>query len=721
MNDDSHILQEQPQPRIRFRYLILISSVLIFVILGIGLTVVYQDAIILRNQIKQEFNDQQQLLARQAAMQVTQTLRDIRIELNRLERYRPQLSTAEDYGNTLIALVEHVRAKGVIEGGIYRADGRLRSRYTVDSDSPPPSFEQVRRAQRQGQGACLGAMAEMPSDTEVTGITGIVCIPWLVANGADGFLYTKVNVTDMLAGIVSSLRPSEVGYSWVIDQTGRFLFHTQERLIGRNAFVVGRGAESPTTAIRKQGSIESKMVSGREGTGSCRGSSREVPEEFEERLVAFAPIADSMLAENRWSVAVSFPVEEVAAAVDEATSRHITAEIAIIVSMVLFGGLIFMYERRVSRSLSRNVVKQQKFLSTIMQYSMDAIILVDNQNRIVVWNKGAELLFGYTADEMVGQTFHRIIPPEMDAEKEIQRIRNQVLQQGYIRNHRAQRYTKDGRRVTIDLSRTQVRDANGEPLGSVAILRDVTEEFEFEQRMYNTEKLASIGTLAAGVAHEINNPLAIIQGFTDLLEERFPPDSQERADLKIIEDNVEHAKKTVEDLLGFARVSEGDQQPVDVNESLQTVINIVYHTLPSEKIDLVTEITPDLPRVSWDAREFQQVVFNLINNAVAAMKEDGGTLKISAWVESRRVCVRVTDTGTGIPDPIKRQIFDPFFTTKRVGEGTGLGLSLCYGIVKKYGGSIDFFSHSAEDDPSEPSGSSFTVTMPISDPTLEDE
>ena len=133
------------------------------------------------------------------------------------------------------------------------------------------------------------------------------------------------------------------------------------------------------------------------------------------------------------------------------------------------------------------------------------------------------------------------------------------------------------------------------------------------------------------------------------------------------------------------------------------------------KVELVDEVPEGLPRVCGDSREYQQVVFNLINNAVAVMKEEGGTLTLSAEADDGRVQLRVTDTGAGIPDRIKRRVFDPFFTTKKVGEGTGLGLSLCYGIVTKYGGHMSFTSSSLEDHPEQPSGTTFVVSMPVCD------
>ncbi len=247
----------------------------------------------------------------------------------------------------------------------------------------------------------------------------------------------------------------------------------------------------------------------------------------------------------------------------------------------------------------------------------------------------------------------------------------------------------------------------------LGITRDMTETRRVDQRIYNAEKLASLGILAAGVAHEINNPLAIILGFTDLLLEQFSPDSSEHKDLKRIEYNANLAQKVVEQMLGFARVTEGMQDTLEVRSSLDTVVNVISPMLKTRKVELVMEVPLELPRVQGDPREVQQVIFNLINNAVAAMERAPGILTIAVRSTERWVHVEVGDTGEGIPERHRPKVFDPFFTTKKVGEGTGLGLSLCYGIVSKFGGRIQFETSSAEDSPGQPSGTVFTVSLPV--------
>ncbi len=188
------------------------------------------------------------------------------------------------------------------------------------------------------------------------------------------------------------------------------------------------------------------------------------------------------------------------------------------------------------------------------------------------------------------------------------------------------------------------------------------------------EKLASVGTLAAGVAHEINNPIAVILGFNEILLEQTAemPDINET--LKIIEEEGLKCKKIVENLLTFARTPERTETTTDLNEALTKMIFVVKNTLLTKKIRLESDIIPNLPRVQGDPQELQQVLINLINNAVAAMR-GGGILRIKTRLiaEGQRVAVEIEDTGSGIPKKDQPKIFDPFFTTKKVGEGTGLG------------------------------------------------
>ncbi len=694
-----------------FRYLVVISLVVILILMGVGLYIVYHDADTIEQHFINEFNEQQLALAKQVALQIEMEIKNIKSELDYLASMDLNSRSSLDVDKIFQAVIKHNQNNGLIETGVFSNNGKVYGNYidTTFKGIPNSKIPLICNNYPQEMTMTYTRYNMGQSGQQLS------CIFWItkIYNTADTVkLYLHYDLKRLIGKVAGEISSGRTGYAWVINEQGWFVYHPHDVYVGEIAYLI-RQRYIPDYDLKKINNImKNDMLAGKYGTNSYHSGTYGELNTSVGKLIAYAPINIDFIQDKKiWSIGVVTPVSEVLEGVLGTTTRHIAAEIAIIVSMFLLGVLIVVYERRMAKYLSRRVTEQKSYLTSILQNTVEAIIMMDKDNKILVWNKGAENIFGYTEKEMIGKTFHRIIPPEVDANQELEKIHEEVATQGYIRNYRALRLTAEGRRITVDLSRTVIRDDEDDIIGSVAIIKDVTREMDVEQRMYNTEKLASIGTLAAGVAHEINNPLAVILGFTDLLKDRFKEGSSELEDLKIIEKNAENAKKTVENLLGFARVSEGEQESVNVNESLQTVISIVESTLIHEKVKLIYEIDENLPDVSGDTREFQQVIFNLINNALAAMKGSEGTLRVSGWVESRRVCVRVTDSGIGIPDLIKPRVFDPFFTTKKVGEGTGLGLSLCYGMIKKYGGSLDFFSHSAEDDPNEPSGSSFTVTM----------
>jgi signal transduction histidine kinase len=231
--------------------------------------------------------------------------------------------------------------------------------------------------------------------------------------------------------------------------------------------------------------------------------------------------------------------------------------------------------------------------------------------------------------------------------------------------------------------------------------------------MYNTEKLASIGKLAASVAHELNNPMAIILGFTDLLLEKAEHSSKNHEVLETIEKQALNCKRIIESLLGFARYGEKTEYSTDVNENLEKVVSVVENILNTKNITLGKNLAENLPKVRGDSGHLQQVFMNLITNAFAAI-EGGGVVTISTRLNStgNRVEILFKDTGHGIKKEYKDKIFEAFFTTKKIGEGTGLGLSVSQGIVTRYGGEITFETVAEEED-KEKKGTTFIVSLPV--------
>ena len=237
--------------------------------------------------------------------------------------------------------------------------------------------------------------------------------------------------------------------------------------------------------------------------------------------------------------------------------------------------------------------------------------------------------------------------------------------------------------------------------------KSITDKKQMEQHMMQAEKLASLGQLVAGVAHELNNPLGIILFYSDLLKNELPKGSEHLEDVKVIEKHGETCRTIVEDLLKFARNVETNTELVDLNESVEKVVAVVKKQFAKENVAVETHYSEDIPPIPFDRTKIQQVWMNLLLNAKHAIKDGNGRVLVNTVKDGigGRAGVVVSDNGEGMSADIQKRIFDPFFTTKETGRGTGLGLSVSYGIVKQHGGDIEVKSMPGE-------GSTFRVWLP---------
>jgi two-component system NtrC family sensor kinase len=257
--------------------------------------------------------------------------------------------------------------------------------------------------------------------------------------------------------------------------------------------------------------------------------------------------------------------------------------------------------------------------------------------------------------------------------------------------------------VALAMSRLPEAD----PPSVLLVGRDMTSEREMRVRLMESDRLAAVGELVAGVAHEVNNPLSSISAFAQLLLRDGGLTAAQRDSIEVIKSETLRASQVVKDLLAFARRSEPQREPLDLNGVVQRTLRLRGYQLTSNKISVETELAPELPAVVGDARQLQQVCLNLVTNAIQAMATlgAGGTLFIATRRDGPHVVLEMRDTGPGIPDGAKVHIFEPFFTTKGEGEGTGLGLSVSYGIITAHGGSIEVPQTSS-------AGTTFRVTLP---------
>jgi PAS domain S-box-containing protein len=335
---------------------------------------------------------------------------------------------------------------------------------------------------------------------------------------------------------------------------------------------------------------------------------------------------------------------------------------------------------------TRNLSESEKKFRHFFENSKDIIYFCDIGGTITNINTSGIRLLGFDAPQN-SVNFHDLFNNDDDLEHYLTELRNN----GFVSDLEMECKGKDGTTRNILLSANAIYDQNGVITGWEGIGKDMTRIKTITEQLINQEKMASVGQIAAGVAHEINTPLGIILGYTQLMMDDFEKDSETATNLQVIERQSKVCRRIVADLLKFSRQAESAKAPIDLNKIIEEVLSVTEHTLNIHQINVIRRFEKVLPPVYGDAEKLHQVFINLFNNAQYSMG-NGGEIIIWTGKTLQDVLVSVQDTGTGIPDEIKNKIFDPFFTTKEVGKGTGLGLSVTYGIVQEHCGAIEIES-----------------------------
>ena len=322
----------------------------------------------------------------------------------------------------------------------------------------------------------------------------------------------------------------------------------------------------------------------------------------------------------------------------------------------------------------------------IFEGSKDAIILADCSGFIVdINNAGVELLGRRSKTDLVGSVSLYDFFADEEALDEVFR---RLEKDGFIKDYETIFRKEDGDETHVLISATYRKDKKNDVCGYECIIKDITERKRMEKRIRHADKLASVGQLAAGVAHEINNPLSVVLGYTSLLMKEGA-EGRTREDLAVIHNNAGLCKKIVEDLLNFARQTRPRYEEADINATVESVVSVVESRFSGSGMSITRDYDPLLPQIIIDVNKMKQVTMNLLMNAYQALRP-GGLVAISTRYAAGRdgVWIVFSDTGKGIPKDIQNRIFEPFFTTKEPGEGTGLGLAVTYGIIKEHKGEI---------------------------------
>lgn len=358
--------------------------------------------------------------------------------------------------------------------------------------------------------------------------------------------------------------------------------------------------------------------------------------------------------------------------------------------------------------------RSNAFLKNLINSAVDGVIAADRKGKIFIFNQSAEEVSGYSVEEALESLYIQDVYPDKGAWDIMKKLRSDEYGgKGKLKEYHVDVLGKSGERIPISLYASIIYEDN-EEVGSVGFFHDLRarirlkKELESAQiQLLQNEKMASLGKLAAGVAHQLNNPLGGIMLYSRLMQEEYDLSDPAKADLSRILRDAERCRDTVKELLVFSRQTRQEKQFHDINKALTRTLFLLEKQVLFQNIHIETRLSADIPLVLGDIQQLNHVFMNIILNAAQAM--DGrGRLIISTALspDGQTAIVEISDTGPGIPDEVLPHVFEPFYTTKEEGKGTGLGLSLAYGIVESHQGKI-----TARNNPDQ--GSVFVIELPI--------
>jgi PAS domain S-box-containing protein len=366
--------------------------------------------------------------------------------------------------------------------------------------------------------------------------------------------------------------------------------------------------------------------------------------------------------------------------------------------------MLLMDDVTAQEQLSEEVRRVERHLASVVESAQDIVLSTDMDGRILTWNSAAERLSGFSFHEVWERSLLDFCVGE-DQEGMASVFANlQAGKDAQMVEHNLR--TKDGDQIPVAWIFSPMKDHLGQTAGVVAVGRDLTERRKFEAQLHQSQKLAALGVMAGGIAHEIRNPLAVCGSAAQfIMEENVTPEFRRECAAKILT-GIQRASLIIENLLRFARPSgQTEPQEIDLTSLLQETLALVINQARIQKIELRAQLPPEPFLISGIDGLLQQAFLNLLLNAIKSMP-DGGVLSLTMGQSDGEVWATISDTGHGIAPQDLDNIFDPFYTTAPAGQGSGLGLSICYSIIRQHLGTITVDSVAGQ-------GSSFTVRLPV--------
>ena len=365
------------------------------------------------------------------------------------------------------------------------------------------------------------------------------------------------------------------------------------------------------------------------------------------------------------------------------------------------------------KRMERELKEANEFLMNLIEDSVDGIIVTNMKGDILIFNKGAENILGYKAEEVVGKMNIRNIYPPGVAKAVMEKLRSPDFGGvGKLTSFPILHRRKDGELIEGDLSASIVYDEDGKEIASMGIFKDLRERLGIERELQKmqeallqSEKLAAMGRLTSQIAHELNNPIYGIMNTLELLKTEISPESKRRRILELSLSETQRLTEMLRNMLSFSKPEEEKRKPVKMNELVEGILLVMDKQMRESNIKVDPYFDEGIPEVMASTNQMRQVMLNMFKNAKEAMPK-GGTLTIRTSREDDKLLIQIKDTGIGIPEEIRNKIFEAFFTTKQKVKGVGLGLSVCYGIIKDHGGEIKVESEEGK-------GTTFVISLPI--------
>lgn len=682
-------------------YFIIIGTLVLIVSVLITLNVTFQQS--LQLEMAEQFNSQQLLLSRSIAKNIAAYFNLLQEEILSLSNIltRTNLNARADF-EWFIA--EVLRRKLDIKAyfGILDSRGRV-----IFFEPGGGSVEKVAASLSEiGQRLEYGKAEIFSTPSQVYVVTQA-----RDARGAKRTAFFAVSVDDVATYFIGNIKSGATGHASIIDREGNLLYHhpSSPEMSGKNVY------SADATCFKCHGSfdLEKRILEGKE-----KEFDKYIAPPGEDKIMAFAFAEAGALS---WIITVSAPYSEVTFATKESMKLYSYLIISILTTTVVVSGLlIFFNKKRIQaeeiekreeqmrsyaveleekvRTRTEELSNEKEKLDTIVSAMGSGIVLFDKQG-VIQWAN--QMLREMAGRDVVGMSCEQLCA-ECDiagAYSSPDRIETVIMTNLFGRSDRY-----------FQVITAPVKGEDREIHGHIRLIQDVTEMKRMEEQMSNSEKLASIGRLAAGIAHEIGNPLTSIFSFVQILRE-VEHDEFKKDSLNTVYFHINRISEILKQLSGFTKMPICEPKACKVNEIIDTSLNLIQYDKKAREISVVRELSPDMPQVSCDSNQLSQVFVNLILNAVDAMPQ-GGTLTVRSAVKGSLVVIEFEDTGSGISKENLTKIFDPFYTTKE--KGTGLGLAVSYNIVKKMNGTL-----TVESEPQR--GTTFTITIPFDGRDAADE